>query len=146
MGRNENYDYEELSTTLFEKLVDSPDGMTMEEIVKFLDVQDRSVATKVITTLRLDLGEGDTITVPVIRDGALHKYILSGVMDDSHDWLQRRARFLRQFVKTETAALGALARRVDGRSKEGRALRMALTDAVRLEEDLAEYLASVDSE
>src|SRR5215218_7041192 len=145
MGRNPKYDYEALAASLFDEMAENRPEMTMREIIDFLDVPDSTVTSKAITTLRLDLGEGDTITVPVVRDGQAHIYRLSGAYDDSQDWLLRRARFLAGFVKTESAALNSLYRRADGRSRDGRALRLALTDAARLSEDLGEYLASVDS-
>lgn len=141
--QRQRYDYEALAATLFDELVAHPEGMDMAGIIELLEVPDRNVATKVITTLRLTLGEGDTITVPVIRKGPKHIYSLSGVWDESQDWLQRRARFLRQFIRTEVAALESLSNGADGRTKEGKVLRLALTDAKRLEEDLTEYLSAV---
>lgn len=144
MGRKAIYDYEALAAILFTRLAEKEEGASMKEIVDFLGVPSRHVATKVITRLRLDLGEGDTITVPVIRKGRRHFYVLSGVYDDAKAWFERRARFLYQFIKTENAAYESLFRGTDGRTKDGKSLALALRDAQRLEEDLGAYLMEVE--
>lgn len=133
------YDYEALSVALFDELVRRPEGMVMQEILELLDVPQR-VGERVITTLRLALGEGDTIAVPVIQQGNRHIYKLSGAFGECQDWLVKRARHKAQLLKTDSASLRALVKATDGRTTDGKAAARMLTSAVRLEEDVAAYL------
>ncbi len=141
--RARKYDYEELSVRLFNELVSRPDGMTMDEIMEVLDVSRREVASKVITTLRLALGEGDSIAVPVIRHGKQHVYKLTGVWDDSREWIIKRARYKAQTLKSDSATTRALVQSTDGRTLDGKVVRRLATSLQRLEEDVAAYLEEV---
>lgn len=142
-GRPQKYDYEAMATSLFEELVRRPDGMLMEEIIEYLDVPDRFVASRVITTLRLDLGEGDAITVPVIQEDKRHIYKLVGSYDDAQEWLLKRARYMAQRLKTDAAATSSLVRRTDGRTSSGKAARRLQTSASRLAEDADTFIQEV---
>lgn len=136
------YDWEGLAVTLYEGLVSKPEGMTIYEIAELLDVS-LPVARQVIRKLRLDLGEGDSINVPIKNDGKERLYFLSGTLDDSQDWLSNRARFKAACIKVDIAALRSLMCSIDGRTKDGRVLRQLSTSVGRLEEDLSAYLEEV---
>ncbi len=140
IGSAVKYDYDALSVMLFDELVRRPNGMTMGEIIELLEVPRRDVASKVITTLRIALGEGDSIAVPVIQKGLKHIYQLSGSFDESRDWLIKRARYKAQLLKSDSASLRALVKATDGRTLDGKAASRMLTTAIRLEEDVEAYL------
>jgi hypothetical protein len=142
-GGVQKYDFEELAVRLFDELVARPDGMTMPEIMELLEVPRRETASKVITTLRLNLGEGDSIAVPVFIEGNRHVYKLTGIWDEAHKWLSKRARYKAKTIKTDVASLRALVQSTDGRSKDGKVVRSLTTSIQRLDEDLATYLEEV---
>lgn len=142
-GRVKKYDFEQLSIELFDELVSRPEGVTMDEIIEVLDVPRREVASKVITILRMNLGEGDSIAVPVVIENGKHLYKLTGVWDESHKWLSKRARYKAGTIKTDVASLKALVQSTDGRSKDGKVVRSLTTSLNRLDEDLAAYLEEV---
>lgn len=137
------YDWEQLTVDLYEGLVANPDGLTIYEISELLDVPLR-VARKVVTKLRLDLGEGDSITVPCKNNSKQRLYFLSGTLDESQDWLTTRARFKASCIKTDVASLRSLITQADGRTKDGRVLKRLSTSVVRLDEDLSEYLSDIE--
>lgn len=136
------YDYDEMATRLFEELYRKPHGLDMEEIRELFDVS-RDVASKVITTLRIALGEGDSIAVPIIIEGNRHIYKLAGSRAECMAWLLKRARYDLQKVRTEIATYRALASATDGRTTEGKLARQTLIQVTRLEEDLTAYLNEV---
>lgn len=140
MGKGKRFDYEELATTLFEELVSEPDGLTMEQIIERLELNDRFTASKVISTLRIALGDGDTITVPVIRKGMTFTYRLSGSLDQCQNWLMTRARYMATRLKSDAAATASLTKGLDGRTHDGRTVRRLRTSAERLVEDAEAFL------
>lgn len=139
-ARGPNHNYEELVAKLFDVLADSPEGLTMDQIIEALDVNDRFVASKVITELRLDLGEGDSIVVPAVQEGKRHIYKLEANFNNSRQWLAKRARYKAKMIRTDVASLNALVRGSDGRTNLGKTIRRLDMSMDRLDEDVTMYL------
>lgn len=140
------YDYEALAGRLFDALVERPEGMVMKEIIDLLDGVRGAVATKVVTRLRLDLGDGDSIAVPVNRKDGEWRYTLASSMGETNNWLITRGRAKLQTIKTDVASVAAIVRGADGRTREGKAAQMLSVGLQRIEEDLAFYLEGLEED
>jgi hypothetical protein len=137
MGRPRKYDRDDLLNRLFDGLADAPQGWTIHEIVKYLDVPP-DVAYQVIRGLRLLLGDTDQINCVYRKDGHQRRYVLVGNLDDAKERLDiRLATYLANF-ETEVAILESIAAGSDGRTREGRKARFVLLHFKRLQEDLTD--------
>lgn len=143
-GRPSLYDYEALAIELYNELEQHPEGVEMRAITEALDIPE-FVAYKVITRLRCDLGDGDVITVPVVRVGRKHIYKLDATLKGTRDWMAKRFRHEATMAKTNTATFKALVKGLDGRTKSGRVASRSLLSATRFEEDLELFLAELSA-
>lgn len=142
MGRKAIYDYDQLAVDLYEELTNRPMGMDKRQIAEYLDVP-LKVASHTITRLRLELGDGDSIMVPIRHEGTRQVYFLSAQKDEAQAWLETRARTQAAKIKTEVATFAAMVRGADGRTTDGKLARMLSMQAQQMDQTLTAYLTSL---
>jgi len=137
MGRPRRYDIDDLVNRLFDALADAPEGWTIYEISAYLDVP-CWVASRVIRSLRLLLGDVDQINCVYRKDGRQRRYVLIGNPEDAKERHDIRLATYVANIETERAIWRSIVAESDGRTREGRKARMVLRYFTRLQEDLAD--------
>jgi len=127
---------------LFDALAETPDGLSLDQIIGTLKVPQRT-AEQVLRVLRLLLGEGDDLFVVCDRDDdGIYRYRLmsaKAVVDaEWSQWTGTRTVDLESRLILFIAASKAAVAATDGRSKEGKIARIMERYMLRLAEDLAE--------
>lgn len=122
---------------LFDLLVAHPDGLDKWDICFEMDI-DEQLFFRALRCLRLTLGEGDTLTVPVRREGRRAFYFLSGSVAEGDEWVGERIKRARAQVQVDRAYWASLTNASDGRTLEGRYIRTLARWTNRVAEDLAE--------
>lgn len=135
--RQRLYDFDALATQLFDALADHPDGFTIHEISALLEIP-RQTANMVIRTLRLTLGQGDSITVPYRVDGRQRRYFLASQVEALVERNNIRQTTYASNMETEIAMWQAVKAQTNGRTVEGRKARLYLKYWTRLSEDINE--------
>jgi hypothetical protein len=138
------YDFEKLAATLYDLLATNADGLDLHEIADRLGFGELSLTNKrrvihgVIRTLRLILGEGDSINVPYRIEGARYVYFLAGRPEEGDQWQEIRMSNKLAQVDVDIAYWRSMVTAHDGRSRNGRYARAFLKHFMRLREDLRE--------
>lgn len=135
--RHRLYDFDALATSLFDALADHPEGFTIHEIGVLLEIP-RQTANTVIRTLRLTLGQGDSITVPYKIDGRQRRYFLASQVEALRERSEIRQATYASNMDTEIAMWTAVKAQTNGRTIEGRKARLYLKYWTRLREDINE--------
>jgi hypothetical protein len=130
---------DEQLTALFDLLMDSPEGVTIDEIALHVGVVKRH-ADDVVHEFRLLFGNDDTVNLPADPNGRGERwlYTLSGTMEHSERWALNRIADAETRLETLHAVLASAERAVDGRSLAGRKVRILRRAVQRAREDLAD--------
>lgn len=144
MARHKKYDFDQLINQLFDELESNPYGLKMPEICERLNVPIR-VASKVITMLRIALGDGYSVAIPAIPDGRERIYKLTDNQIENQPWMVMRLKVLQKRMETDVATYKSLVSATDGRTKAGKMVRLQLVSAERLLEDVTMLLEEVEA-
>lgn len=131
------YDHEALAARLYDLLAAKPDGLDIHEIAAHLEIP-REQADMVVRKLRLILGEGDSINVPVRIEGRRHVYYLAGRPVDGAGWQAIRVKTMLSRLDVDRAWWRSMVTATSGRTKEGRMARAVEKYFNRLVEDVEE--------
>jgi hypothetical protein len=128
-------------TQLFELLAAAPDGLTKPQIAYLMTLSIDRVE-QVVHDLRIELGGGDTVTVPCDPDpdnpGGPWIYKLVGNITDAKEYFGYRVRGLEAEMVTMYAMTESLLRSADKRTRDGRQLGAIHRHLGRMLEDLEE--------
>jgi len=98
-------------------------------------------ADEIIRALRRLLGEDDTINVVAIpQHGGPWLYRLVGTYTDAKPWTVNRTLDVRSRLETINEVIASIARGADGRTTDGKMVRIVQRTLARAMEDLAELL------
>ena len=123
---------------LFDLLADNPDGLTITQIGAEFDLN-KDYMRDVVRTLRLTLGEMDTINLVADNPGdgiSEWAYRLVGTYDEARAYIQNRVTDLISRVTTQRAIAASLVRGSDGRTIEGKKAALVHRHLGRLLEDI----------
>lgn len=129
--------YEGLAEELYNLLASHPDGVALADIATTLGVSRRQ-AQGVVRKLRLLLGSGNSINVPVRLDAGRHVYYLTDRPNGGDQWQAVRTKTMVSRIAVDQAWWRSMVAATNGRTAEGRIARAALRHFTRLGEDLAE--------
>jgi hypothetical protein len=126
---------------MFDQLVANPDGVTIAELTA--EQGTSTVMTRgVVRRLREACGQTDTINLVCEPDAADPNgqwlYRLVGKLDDARWWLSNRIGDAESRIRTVQGVTASLARAADGRTAEGKRVRLMDRALTRLVEDLDE--------
>lgn len=133
------YDWEALSTDLFDLLVAKPDGVTINEIAKKFDVPVH-IARGLTRHLRKILGNDDTVNVICTPQSHREqwRYQLVGNYDEGSAWVSNRIGDVETRIETMNSVVSALARALDKRTVQGRRAMVIARGLGRVIEDLTD--------
>ena len=109
------------------------------EMAAHLNIGPRRV-DDVIRKLRLVLGDDDTINVIAIPQRGPWLYSLVGTFVDASPWTINRTMDARARLESLSQVLASIVRGSDGRTTDGKLVRIAHRTIIRAMEDLAELL------
>jgi hypothetical protein len=117
-------------------LLDAPDGLNSEQLCKLIGAG-RDRVRKSIRRLRQDLS-GDTYTVIVEPNGTHQPWIykVTSTPEDAREWQARRVGDLEARIETDRNVALSLVNATDGRSTEGKRVRLIALDLQHLIEKL----------
>jgi len=113
--------------------------VTKREMAAHLGVGARR-CDDVVRSLRLLLGDDDTINVVAIPQRGPWLYRLVGTYGDAKPWTKNRTLDVRSRLETVNQVLSSLARGADGRTVDGKMVHLLQRTITRALEDLEEML------